>query len=317
MKLLSPVRARTRALVAGVVLASVSAIAIAAAPVGAQTSSSPTPCPSGPPVLSVANPNPGDVLSQGDYIFSGVAFDPAASDGSGVARVDLFIGNRDDGGVLLASAPVSGRQYEVKGTVPSNITGSHDFFAYAVSSVTGQQTSISFPIYLGAPPTPTPSSATAPTPVPMTETRLSTCSAPAAAAPAAAPATSVQAPAPVSATESAPVLSLGNPNAGDVLPLGDTYVNGIAYDPGATSGAGVDRVELFLDSRENGGTVVGIGTPGTDHTFSVKVTLHSNQTGGHTFYAYARSSVTGLETVTSVPVFVGPSPTATPRPTNS
>jgi hypothetical protein len=121
----------------------------------------------------------------------------------------------------------------------------------------------------------------------------------------------------MSATQAAPVLSLGNPSAGDLLPLGDFFVNGTAYDTSATAqSAGIDRVELFLDSRDSGGTVVGIGTPATDHTFSIKVTLHNNQTGSHTFYAYARSSVTGEETVTSVPVFVGISPTATPRPTS-
>ena len=113
------------------------------------------------------------------------------------------------------------------------------------------------------------------------------------------------------------MLSLGNPNSGDVLQLGDTFVNGIAFDPSAPQGAGVDRVELFLDNRDSGGTVLGIGTPAGDHSFSIKVTLHSNQTGGHTFYAYARSSVTGQETVTSVPIFIGAPPTATPRPTNS
>src|SRR5260370_5339559 len=93
------VNGRVRALVAGALLASISVVA---APAAAQTTST---CPSGPPVLQVGNPNPRDVLHQGDYIFSGVAFDPAATDSSGITRVDLFLGDRDTGGLLLPRAP--------------------------------------------------------------------------------------------------------------------------------------------------------------------------------------------------------------------
>jgi hypothetical protein len=301
MSLNGPVNGRLSALLAGVLFAS---IAVVAAPASAQTSQA---CQSGSPVLQVGNPNPGDVLSQGDYIFSGVAFDPAATDGSGITRVDLFLGDRDSGGLLLASAaPGLSHQYETRGTVPTTMTGSHDFVAYAYSSLTGQQTSVSVPIYVGPAPTPTPSGSTAPTPVPLTETTQSTCPAPSAAFQ----------PLPMSVARIAPVLSLGNPNAGDLVPFGDVFVDGIAYDPSASTGDGVDSVELFLDSRDSGGTLVGSGVPAADHSFKIKTTLHTNNSGSHNFFAYAHSSVTGQETVTEVPVFVGISPTATPRPTN-
>ena len=78
----------------------------------------------------------------------------------------------------------------------------------------------------------------------------------------------------------------------------------------------VDSVEMFLDSRDSGGTVLGSGAPGSDHTFTIKVTLPAGANGGHTFYAYAHASVSGQETVSSVPVYVGAAPTATPRPSH-
>src|SRR5262245_57631042 len=61
-------------------------------------------CPRGAPVLSLDNPAPGDVLPTGDIVFSGVALDPAATGSAGITRVDLFLGDRDAGGVFLGSA---------------------------------------------------------------------------------------------------------------------------------------------------------------------------------------------------------------------
>src|SRR5262249_28371981 len=63
-------------------------------------------CPGGPPVLQLANPNPGDNLSQGDYVVAGVAYDPSASQGSGIANVELFLGPRETGGIPLGDAQV-------------------------------------------------------------------------------------------------------------------------------------------------------------------------------------------------------------------
>ena len=50
--------------------------------------------------------------------------------------------------------------------------------------------------------------------------------------------------------------------------------------------------------------------------FAVKASIPNSISGGHDFVAYARSALTGEETVVSVPVFVGAAPTATPRPTS-
>jgi hypothetical protein len=272
----------------------------------------------------LANPNPGDVLSQGDYIVSGVAFDPGSSSGNGISRVDLFLGQRDEGGLFLASATPNDNSgftanagaFEVKATLPTSINGGRDFVAYAYSAATGAQTSVTVPVFIGAAPTPTPSSSTAPAPVPFTSTTSSSCVGTAtASAPAAAGAsTSAFQPLPLNAAPVAPVLSLGNPNAGDVLQTGDLIIEGVAYDPSAPQGVGVDRVDLFLDNRDSGGLPLGSAAPADNRTFKIKVTVPSMANGGHSFVAYAHSSVTGQETVVSVPIFVGVAPTPTPRP---
>ena len=49
------------------------------------------------PTLDVANPRPGDLLTPGVMIIQGVAYDDSAEQGSGVDRVSIFIGNRDQG----------------------------------------------------------------------------------------------------------------------------------------------------------------------------------------------------------------------------
>ena len=284
-------------------------------------------CPGGPPVLQLANPSPGDVLSQGDYIVSGLAFDPSADAGSGVSRIDLFLGQRDSGGLLLASAvPQNDRQWSIKATLPSTTTGQHDFVAYAISSVDGQETSISVPVYVGAAPTPTPipsSGSSAASPVALSSSTHSSCSAgsstttasaPAAEAPS-APAAQV-APAAAVATVSGqgPVLSLANPSAGDVLQTGDVMIEGVAFDANATSGNGIDRVSVFLGNRDNGGTIIGTGTPAADHVFKIDAKVPAGMTGLHDVFAYAHSSVTDQETVVEVtPVYVGVAPTPTPH----
>ena len=46
--------------------------------------------------------------------------------------------------------------FTTKITVPSQIKGGTTFFAYATNSTTGQVTSVSVPVFVGAAPTPTP-----------------------------------------------------------------------------------------------------------------------------------------------------------------
>jgi hypothetical protein len=318
------------AALAGVGLAIFVIVSTAAAPVGAQTSGQAL-CPAGAPVVQLANPSPGDLLPTGNIMISGIAFDPAATDGSGISRVDVFLGQRDAGGVLLGSAvpavnggPTS-RTFTIKANLPDGTNGGRDFVAYAISGVDGQQTSVTIPVFVGAAPTPTPVVAgnTAPTPVPLTATTESTCGTGTTVSPA-APSPDVAAgfrPLPLPPTVAAPVLDLANPTSGAVLPTGNVIIDGVAYDPAATDGTGIDRVELFLDSRESGGLSLGSAVPGNNalnpRAFSIKADIPSNTNGGHSLVAYAHSAVTGQETVVTVPrVFFGAAPTPTPRPNN-
>ena len=285
-------------------------------------------------------------------MISGTAYDPAATQGSGVDRVDLFLGERDNGGTFLGSAvpgDVAGgdaRSFSVEVQVP-NLNRGVDFAAYATSAISGQQTAVTFPVFVGVPPAKNP--AATPTPIPTTETVTSTCprtqpaavavgatgasvppfAAGTAASPVAPPAMSVPivpflgaaAPA-IAATTSCPVLSVANPNPADDLIPGGYVISGTAFDPSAASGSGVARVDLFLGERDNGGTHLGSAVPGDvagsdPRAFSVEVQV-PNINRGLNFAAYAVSATTGHETTVTFPVLVGvppaKNPVATPTP---
>lgn len=314
-------------------------LSFASLPAGAQTApSAPVAC----PVLSIGNPNPGDTLMPGGYVISGTAYDPSASSGSGIARVDLFLGERDNGGTFLGSAVPGAtgsdpRAFTTQVTVPALNRGV-TFAAYAISSLTSQQTSVTFPVLVGtlprssgvATPTPTPSAPVVTSTCPQGATSTTTTavsSAPAPAAPAAsaapaAPVVSVPASAPLlTGAAACPTLSIANPNPGDFVSVGGYVISGSASDPAATSGSGVARVDLFLGDRDSGGTILGTAVPGDGTTnptfFTVKVTI-PNLGRGIDFAAYAISAITGQETAVTFPVFVGAPPTrtssATPTP---
>ena len=84
----------------------------------------------------------------------------------------------------------------------------------------------------------------------------------AANVPASASSAPVSAPAVAIQPVGAPVLLLGNPNAGDVVSHGDYVVSGLAFDPSVSSSSGVDRVDFFLDNRDSGGQFLGSVIPG-------------------------------------------------------
>jgi hypothetical protein len=60
------------------------------------------------PVLMVSNPNSGDTLPRGKTYFFGVAYDPSGMSSkyapAGVDRVEAYAGDRENGGIWLASA---------------------------------------------------------------------------------------------------------------------------------------------------------------------------------------------------------------------
>jgi len=243
---------------------------------------------------------------------------PAAAPPPGPRRVALFLGSRDNGGLFIGSTVPVEKQFRVTAAVPSSANGGRDLVAYAYSSVNGQETSVSVPVFIGAAPTATPTTSSS---VVMQAPAMSESSSCPALAPAeggaamAAPA-AASAAAPVMAAGAAPFLQLANPSAGALLPTGDIVITGSASDPAAMSGAGIDRVELFLDPRENGGLFLGSVDP-SGKDFKVVAAVPNSANGGHTLTVYARSSVTGREAVQQVPVFVGEGPTPTPRPATS
>jgi hypothetical protein len=119
---------------------------------------------------------------------------------------------------------------------------------------------------------------------------------------ATAPAPSASLPAAVQPGPSL-VLSIGNPQPGDLLPRGKYVMQGQAFDRAATTGTGVDKVSVFVDDRDAGGQLVGnasLGQP-TANGFSATIDL-SRISGQHTLYVYARSSVSGKEAVVNFPV---------------
>ncbi|GAC1314571.1 MAG: hypothetical protein NVSMB2_04200 [Chloroflexota bacterium] len=116
-----------------------------------------------------------------------------------------------------------------------------------------------------------------------------------------------------------PVLVLENPNPGDLLGPGDWVLQGIAYDPAADGqqGSGIDRVTLTLDDRDQGGSILGevemdqpnpeAATPAqlSEAGFTILAHIPNHVGGGHRIFAYAHSSLTGRETVLSVPIVIG------------
>jgi hypothetical protein len=273
------------------------------------------------PVFSLANPNPGDFLAGGGYIVSGSAFDPLASQGAGVSRIDFFLGSRDQGGLFLGStvpgAGANARDFQVQLTIPSSgRSNGTDFVAYAYDANSSGETTISVPVFIDTLPTSASSSSQPPASV------TSNCSSMQSSAPATAPASTPVAGVAAATTNAsvtsigeqrAPVLQLANPSQNDLLPPGGYIISGLAYDPTSTGGVGIDRIEFFLDPRDQGGMTLGSLSPG-GRTFQTEVTIPNSMHGGHTFVAYAHSSVTGMETMVSVPVFVDVMPAPTPRP---
>jgi hypothetical protein len=84
-------------------------------------------------------------------------------------------------------------------------------------------------------------------------------------------------------------------------------MQGLAFDRAANAGSGVDKVSVFVEDRDAGGQLVGdavLGLPGATG-FTVTADL-SRAGGGHTLFVYARSAVSGRETVVSLPVVVSP-----------
>ena len=116
-------------------------------------------------------------------------------------------------------------------------------------------------------------------------------------------------------TSNGPIVVVTQPIPGATLPAGRLTIQGAAFDCAADVGAGVDRVSIFLGRRDTGGVPLGEATlrgpspvrvaPADQYsaigwTLSTAVPLAPGQ--ANELFVYARSDVSHLETVVTLPV---------------
>jgi hypothetical protein len=126
-----------------------------------------------------------------------------------------------------------------------------------------------------------------------------------------------------------PTLVVVDPSPGEVLRPGGQVIRGAAFDCHADEGIGVDRVSVYLGSREAGGVLLGDATLGAPTglrvlpvtqfasagwTLPLPATVRSVQGPGDTLSVYARSTVTGKETVLAITVSVQEATAPAPAP---
>jgi hypothetical protein len=110
--------------------------------------------------LSVANPSPGNQEIPFKLGMSGTAMDETAKAGAGtgISRVQAFLGNRDAGGTFVGQADLTQQQEGIPGSwfisasFHENAIGGQNVFVYALSSVSGQEAVVTIPIAFGSVP---------------------------------------------------------------------------------------------------------------------------------------------------------------------
>jgi hypothetical protein len=269
--------------------------------------------------LEVANPQPGDLLFPGTLVMQGVAIDPTASAAPGVDRLQVYFDRSREAGGQLIGEVVAGQTNEGQRLDPTGFSlraripqasgstsdsNTRQVLVYARSAsdasevVATIQVQLLKPISVGAL-TPTPTA-------PPVAFSVRPCAAATATPtfppfPAAAPT-----PAPGGASAAEFTLSVANPDPGATVGHGNYVIQGVAFDASATSGTGIERVQVFLDPREQGGLFLGDATFGGKEAggvfgFRLVATLPARG-GGHTLTVYARSSVSGREITVSIPI---------------
>jgi hypothetical protein len=123
-----------------------------------------------------------------------------------------------------------------------------------------------------------------------------------------------------------PVVDVGNPQPNDRVTPGALVMHGVAFDPDAPEGTGVDVVSVFMCSRERGGQFLGeahLGMPAV-----VPMPLSQFAAAGwalitaplrgagdeRSLCVYAHSMVTDTETTVRIPITIGSRP---PRHTDT
>jgi hypothetical protein len=276
--------------------------------------------------FQLGNPSAGARVEAGSSLVQGIAMATNAPSGTnGIDRVDFFLGSRDEGGMILGSAvpgmtagPAGPGSFQATLEFPTDQNGGHDLVAYAHSAVTGQQSVISVPIALGedpskafvTPPTdvtamcigsPTGMGTTAPVSTTPPSTTTTTTTTTTAAPPTTSTTTTTTNSSPSASTI---VLEVGNPTSGATILSGAYNMIGRAFDKAATNGSGIDRIDIFLDSRDEGGLFLGTATPVNNNLWSATVTLPNNNLGLHNLTVYAHSSVTGAQQTEVIPITV-------------
>ena len=106
-----------------------------------------------------------------------------------------------------------------------------------------------------------------------------------------------------------PVVDLFNPTAGDLVLPGSYLISGVALDPLAQQGSGIDQVSFYLGRRDQGGLALGSVTPSggmRQQSFSVAVDLPNADPGTqHQLVAYAHSQLSDKTTELSLPIVMG------------
>lgn len=296
-------------------LAVVAALGMGSLPALAQSAPSTADCSA--IKFDLSNPGPGSRVEHGNAIVQGVAMDTRAGTGAGIDRIDFFLENRDTGGVSIGTTspgtvpgPFGPGSFQATISFPDTV-GGHDLFAYAHSSVTGQEAVIDVPIAVGE--DPAKAEETTSTATQTCTKGGNTASTTAAMTPPATTASAATTPVATTTTTTAMApsastitLNVGNPSPGDTVHVGGLNVSGSAWDKAATSGSGIDRIDVFLDDRDAGGMLLTQANFGTMNNWTATLTLPSNQTGLHELVFYAHSSATGQQAVVSVPVTIAP-----------
>src|SRR5438132_13309506 len=162
-------------------------------------------------VLILENPSPGDTLLSGtQLVMSGIAYDTGATDGTGIASVVAYLGDRDSGGTPLGTATLGqpnplaapGSQFATAGftirtpRLPAG-SGAKTVFVYARSTVGNAEAILQVPVFLNSSPTPVKGqvpTAVLPPPPACTPTPTSTATSPPTSTPVAAAAAATATP---------------------------------------------------------------------------------------------------------------------------
>jgi hypothetical protein len=237
---------------------------------------------------SIDQPAAGASLSADQpLVVSGWFVDQTAQGWAGVDDVQVYDGVSGAGGTFLGRATIGLARPDVAQALGNGFWAASGFSANVSPLAAGPHT---LSVYAH-----TPSKGWWYTQVPIT------VSAGAASAGAAA------------STAAPPVNTLVAPTASEKVSRKlDTYtIRGFAFDPTASTGTGVDRVQVYMDEpRGQGGMFVGEAqfggsTPSAaarygprfgEAGYRIDIDPENFTAGNHHVFTYARSSVTGLET---------------------